>query len=86
MDIMSFILDNNLQFIALAWIIGTIIKNSGIEDKWIPFILLPINMIVIAAFDGFKTNPEAIATYFSQGVYTVGAAVLVNQLPKQLKK
>ncbi len=83
MDIIKFISENALQLVPVYWIIGYMIKKTElIKDKFIPVILLVCSLgFTPTVLNGF-TDPES----YLQAVLVVGAAILVNEIPKQLKK
>ena len=80
MEILSYITENALILIPALLIIGQIIKNIEIPDKWIPVILLPIG-IAGALLCGGPSVDSAI-----QGILVTGVAVYGDQLVKQLGK
>ena len=82
-----------LVLIPVLYLIGAAIKKSNIADKFIPWILGGIS-IVLSALWILATNFPATAadaalavfTAFTQGVLIAGASVYVNQLAKQTGK
>ena len=83
MDIMKFITENALQMVAVFYVLGAIIKNTTlVKDKFIPLVLITISLAVTPATVGGYMDPQS----YVQAVLVVGAAVLVNELPKQLSK
>lgn len=83
MDIMNFIVEQNLIIIGVIYVLGVFLKNLKIlEDRFIPFILL-IFAIVFALLTSDVSTTENIARSVMQGVLITGAAVLGNQMWKQ---
>lgn len=90
MDIMEYIKPELLVLVPVLYIIGAAIKKSGIKDKFIPFILGGVSIVLSAlwviANGNFTTNAEAVLAVFTaitQGVLIAGASVYVNQIIKQ---
>lgn len=83
MDIMKFITENALQMIAVCYVIGYIIKNTEyIKDKFIPVILIAVSLVLTPLVLGSYMNPQN----YVQAILVVGAAILIDQVPKQLAK
>lgn len=82
MDISSLIIENRLILIPALIIIGWVCKQiKVIPDKFIPLILLGLGILFSLLMEwGFSI------TAVIQGILVAGAAVLGNQIPKQLKK
>ncbi len=81
MDILKFITEEIEALGAVLFILGVMLKNiKQINDAYIPFILLVIGLALQVASYGFQ--PVA----FTNAVFAVGSAVLVDQLFKQGKK
>ena len=82
MNILEYILDNRIILIPVLIIIGQIIRQTKyIPNKFIPLILL-IFGIVFSLMIEWNISIQAII----QGILITGAAVLSDQIPKQLKK
>lgn len=83
MDIMNFIIEQNLIIIGVVYVLGIFLKNLKlIEDKFIPFILLII-AIAFSLLTSDISTTEKVAQSVMQGVLITGAAVLGNQMWKQ---
>ena len=81
MEILTYITENAIILIPVLIIIGLILKKlEFIPDKYIPLILLPLDVVGAMALGGW-TFESAI-----QGILVTGAAVYGNQIVKQLKK
>lgn len=93
MELMEYIKPELLVLIPVLYLIGTAVKNSKIADKYIPFILGGVS-IVLCALWIFATSAMvetsdivmAIFTAITQGVLIAGASVYVNQIVKQAGK
>ena len=86
MDLMEFILENNVIIIAVVYVLGVFLKKLGfIKDKYIPFILLTISITFTLLTNDISTQAQ-IANAVMQGVIITGVAVLNNQLIKQSTK
>lgn len=80
MDFMNLIVDQALILIPALYIIGKFLKDSDIDNKYIPLTLLVIGIILAMLMIGFDVNG------FVQGVLVAGAAVFTNELVKQVSK
>ncbi|WZL74529.1 phage holin family protein [Clostridiaceae bacterium 35-E11] len=86
MDIISFVLEQNIIIIAVIYVLGVFLKNLRmIEDRFIPFILLGI-AIVFSLLTSDISTTKKIANAIMQGILVTGTAVLGNQMWKQSKK
>lgn len=92
-QITDFIKPELLVLIPVLYFIGASIVKSGTDNKWIPFILIGVGIILSGLWVGATSaiaKPQDIAlalfTALVQGVLVAGAAVLVNESAKQLKK
>ena len=82
MDIINFIIDEGLIMIPVLYIIGEIIKFTGVlNNKWIPLTLLVISLLFTPLLLGGFT-PDNIV----QAVLVTGVTVLGDQLIKQTGK
>ena len=82
MDIINFIIEEGLIMIPVLYIIGEIIKFTGIlNNKWIPLTLLVFSLLFTPLLLGGFT-PDNIV----QAVLVTGATVLGDQLIKQTGK
>ena len=80
MSLYDYIIGNAVILVPALIVLGKLIKESPIPDKWIPLILLPFGIVGTMAIVGW-TVEGAI-----QGVLVTGAAVYGNQIYKQLRK
>ena len=82
MDIINFIIEEGLIMIPVLYIIGEIIKFTGIlNNKWIPLTLLVFSLLFTPLLLGGFT-PDNIV----QAVLVTGVTVLGDQLIKQSGK
>ena len=82
MDIINFIIEEGLIMIPVLYIIGEIIKFTGVlNNKWIPLTLLVFSILFTPLLLGGFT-PDNIV----QAVLVTGVTVLGDQLIKQTRK
>ena len=82
MDIINFIIEEGLIMIPVLYIIGEIIKFTGVlNNKWIPLTLLVFSVLFTPLLLGGFT-PDNIV----QAVLVTGVTVLGDQLIKQSGK
>ena len=82
MDIISYIIEEGLIMIPALYIIGEIIKFTGVlNNKWIPLTLLIVSLLFTPLLLGGFT-PDNIV----QAVLVTGVTVLGDQLIKQSGK
>ena len=82
MDIINFIIEEGLIMIPVLYIIGEIIKFTGVlNNKWIPLTLLVFSILFTPLLLGGFT-PDNIV----QAILVTGATVLGDQLIKQTGK
>ena len=82
MDIINFIIEEGLIMIPVLYIIGEIIKFTGVlNNKWIPLTLLVFSLLFTPLLLGGFT-PDTIV----QAVLVTGVTVLGDQLIKQSGK
>lgn len=80
MDFMKFIVEQALILVPALYVIGMILKNSSVKDKYIPIILLVLGIAGSIALMGLSAQSVI------QGILVTGAAVFTNQLVKQVNK
>ena len=82
MDIINFIIEEGLIMIPVLYIIGEIIKFTGVlNNKWIPLTLLVFSLLFTPLLlNGF--TPDNIV----QAILVTGVTVLGDQLIKQAGK
>ena len=93
MDYQEFIKPDLLVLVPVLYVIGLGLKKSKLKDKWIPFILGIIGM-VLSALWVLSGNPihntqnaaAALFTAVTQGILAAGASVYANQLFVQIRK
>lgn len=93
MELQDYIKPELLILIPVLYLIGAAIKKSKLADKFIPWVLGAIS-VVLSALWIFANSPittgaevaTAIFTALTQGVLIAGASVYVNQLVKQTGK
>ncbi len=82
MEIINFIIEEGLIMIPVLYIIGEIIKFTGVlNNKWIPLTLLVFSLLFTPLLLGGFT-PDNIV----QAVLVTGVTVLGDQLIKQAGK
>ena len=82
MDTLSFVWENRLVLIPVLNVLGWFIKNTRlIPDRFIPIVLLLIGIILSVCIECRFTADAVI-----QGIFAAGAAVMGNQIQKQIKK
>ena len=82
MDIISYIIEEGLIMIPVLYIIGEIIKFTGVlNNKWIPLTLLVFSLLFTPLLLGGFT-PDNIV----QAILVTGVTVLGDQLIKQAGK
>ena len=82
MDIINFIIEEGLIMIPVLYIIGEIIKFTGVlNNKWIPLTLLIFSILFTPLLLGGFT-PDNIV----QAILVTGVTVLGDQLIKQSGK
>ena len=82
MDIINFIIEEGLIMIPVLYIVGEIIKFTGVlNNKWIPLTLLIFSLLFTPLLLGGFT-PDNIV----QAVLVTGVTVLGDQLIKQSGK
>ena len=82
MDIINFIIEEGLIMIPVLYIIGEIIKFTGVlNNKWIPLTLLVFSLLFTPLLLGGFT-PDNIV----QAILVTGVTVLGDQLIKQAGK
>ena len=82
MEIINFIIDEGLIMIPVLYIIGEIIKFTGVlNNKWIPLTLLVFSLLFTPLLLGGFT-PDNIV----QAILVTGVTVLGDQLIKQSGK
>ena len=82
MEIINFIIEEGLIMIPVLYIIGEIIKYTGVlNNKWIPLTLLVFSLLFTPLLLGGFT-PDNIV----QAVLVTGVTVLGDQLIKQAGK
>ena len=89
----EFVKPELLVLIPVLYLIGVGIKNAAIKDKFIPFILGIISIVLCGLYvfatseiTGAKEIAMAIFVALTQGILTAGASVYFNQLYKQSQK
>lgn len=86
MEIMNYVLEQIVPLAVALYVLGIIFKQAQfVKDKYIPLILLLLG--ILGAFGLLALNDKVdITTAIIQGILATGLAVMVNQVPKQLKK
>lgn len=88
-NITEYIKDGYIILIPVLYILGNFIKRSKkISERYIPLILTALGMVFGICISFVKGNfvLEALVNGSVQGILTAGAAVLSNQIIKQIGK
>lgn len=89
LNITDYISKGYIILVPVLYILGVFINRSGkIKDKYIPLILTGLGIIlgICTSLVNGQAIPEALLNGSVQGILTAGAAVLSNQIVKQLGK
>ncbi len=93
MDFTQYIKPELLVLIVVLYVIGLVLKNTQVKNKWIPLILLGAGIVLAVVWvvstepiTGAQEAAGAVFTALVQGVLCAGAAVFSNQLVKQAGK
>ena len=91
--IKDFIKPELLVLIPVLYLLGTALKKSAVQDKWIPWVLGNVSVVLSVVFvlatcelAGWREVLLALFSGTTQGVLCAGASVYVNQLKKQAGK
>ena len=89
----EFIKPELMVLVPVLYLIGNMIKDSHISDKYIPIYLGGISVtlsflfiMATSAVGGWQEAFAALFSAFTQGVLCAGASVYMNQLIKQAGK
>lgn len=93
MELQEYIKPELLTLIPVLYLVGVAVKKSNISDKFIPWILGVVSVVLCGIWI-FANSPvttgadiaTAIFTALTQGVLIAGASVYANQLIKQTGK
>ena len=93
MEFQEYIKPELLILIPVLFFIGLAIKKSALSDKFIPFILGGIGIVLSAMYlvatttmSGMQEIATAMFTAITQGILVAGLSTYVNQIVKQLTK
>ena len=93
MEYQEYIKPELLILIPVLFFIGLAIKKSALGNKFIPFILGGIGIVLSALYlvattpmSGTQEIATALFTAITQGILVAGASVYADQLIKQAKK
>jgi len=94
MDFTQYINPAMAAIIPVLYVIGMVLKQLTIADKWIPTVLLTLGIVFATIwtlalgmpYADVGTLMTAILTGVVQGVLYAGTAVFTNQLIKQAGK
>lgn len=93
MNFQEYIKPELLILIPVLYLIGVAVKKSNLADKFIPWVLGVVSVLLCAIWilanspiDTGAQIATAIFTAITQGVLIAGASVYVNQLVKQTGK
>ncbi len=93
MQFENYIKSELLVLVPVLYLIGVALKNSKMQDKWIPlclgFIGVALSALWLFATEDIANIKEvfiSIFTAITQGILIAGASVYTNQMYKQLTK
>lgn len=89
MDYTEFINPEFLTFVPALYLLGMFIKKTEkIKDKYIPFILSGVSIVLCCGYSAAVNGLSAtnMITAFVQGIFVTATAVYTNQLIKQTSK
>lgn len=93
MDLTEYIKPELLVLIPVMYLVGVAIKKSEVKDKFIPWILGAVSIVLSAIYTLATSDLStaanilmAVFTAITQGVLVAGASVYINQLVVQTKK
>lgn len=93
MNIQDYIKPELLVLIPVMYLVGLAIKKSEVKDKFIPWMLGVISIVLSAIYTLATSDLStaenifmAVFTAITQGVLIAGASVYVNQLVVQTQK
>ena len=93
MDFNNYIKPELLILIPVIYLIGIAIKKSTMKDKFIPFILGGISIVlcaiwIFATCETFSATDILYSIFgaITQGILIAGASVYINQIAKQSTK
>lgn len=93
MSIQEYINPELLVLVVVLYLLGLTLKKSKLNDKWIPYVLGAVSIVLCAlwvvsttSIGGGKDVLMAIFTSIVQGILVAGASVYINQLYLQAKK
>lgn len=93
MNFQEYIKPELLIVIPVLYIIGRALKRSRMPDKWIPFVLGFVSILISLAWVLSTTDiiclqdgANAVFVSITQGILTAGASVYAYQLYHQSKK
>lgn len=93
MDYQEFIKPELLVLVPVLYVIGLGLKKSKLKDKWIPFVLGIVGMVLstlwvlsVDSIHNIQTAAAALFTAVTQGILAAGASVYANQLFVQAHK
>lgn len=83
----KFLTTNNLEIVLVLFLFGWVIKyKTKINDAYILIILFVISIVLMVLRGISYGEIESAYTLITQSIYCEGAAVLINESPKQIKK
>lgn len=93
MDYQEYVKTELLILIPVLYFIGIGLKKSKLPDKWIPFVLGGVGILLSAIWvlstsccNGIGEIAAAVFTSVTQGILLAGASVYANQLYLQSQK
>lgn len=81
----KYIQPHNLEIVAAVFVVGLFIKyKTPLKDAWIIFILyiLSLTLLILKGLG----EPMNYYNLIVQSIFVTGAAVAINESPKQFKK
>lgn len=80
MEFEKYIIDQALILIPVLYVLGSLIKSSAVNDKYIPILLLIVSLVLCFLMLGISVQSVI------QAVLVTGVTVYGNQLVKQMAK
>lgn len=93
MEITSYIEPELYIIVPVLYVLGTLIKKSSINDKYIPIILGVMGILLVTAYKlaanipcGFSDILKVIFAGVTQGLLCAAGSVYADNIVKQMKK
>lgn len=80
MSFSQYIVEQALILVPALYVVGMFLKQSAVDDKYIPVTLLLLGVVGAILMLGLSVHSVI------QGIFVAGTAVFANQVIKQLSK